>query len=56
METTLYITIKAVVKATEEMNVQTLIDKFEQECDYNIIGCDDIKVVSTEYLETNISL
>lgn len=53
MEITLYLTIKVVVETAEEMEIQDLIEKFESDCDYNIIGCDDIKVVRTEYLETN---
>ena len=53
MEQTLYVTIKVVVETTEEMEIDQLIDRFEQECDYNIIGCDNIKVVNTEYLETS---
>lgn len=55
METTLYLTIKVVVETAEEMEVQDLIEKFESDCDYNIIGTDDIKVVSTEYLETSVN-
>lgn len=53
MQTTLYVTIKVVVETAEEMEIDKLIDKFEQECDYNIIGTDDIVVKETQYLETS---
>lgn len=54
MQQTLYVTIKVVVETTEEINIENLIDKFEQECDYNIIGTDNIVVKETEYLETSL--
>jgi len=54
METTLYVKIKVVVETAEEMEMGQLIDEFERECDYNIIGCDGIKVIGTEYLETSL--
>ena len=54
MQQTLYVTIKVVVETAKEMEISQLIDEFEQECDYNIIGCEGIKVINTEYLETSL--
>ena len=54
MQQTLYVTIKVVVETTEEMEIVQLIDEYETECDYNIIGCEGIKVINTEYLETSL--
>ena len=51
----LYIRIKVKLKTNQNMTFEELIDRFEQECDYNIIGTDEIKVVETAYLETNIN-
>lgn len=53
MQQTLYVTIKVVVETTEEMDIEQLIDNFQNDCDYNIIGSEDIVVKETQYLETS---
>lgn len=50
-----YVNLYVKVKVKGEMSVEEAIDKFEQECDYNIIGTDDIVVMETEYLETKLN-
>ncbi len=51
----MFIKLYVKVRAKKEMTTEELVDKFESECDYNIIGCDDIVVISTEYIETEIN-
>jgi hypothetical protein len=54
MEQGLYIKLYVKVRTEKEMSTEELIDAFEQNCDYNIIGTDDIVVTATEYLETTL--
>lgn len=51
----MFVKLYVKVRAKKEMTTEELVDKFEQECDYNIIGTDDIVVIGTEYLETEIN-
>ena len=51
----LYIKLYVKVRTKTQMTTEELIDKFEQECDYNIIGTDDIVVTDMQYLETTIN-
>lgn len=51
----LYMKIYVKVRTKKEMTTEELIDEFESDCNYNIIGTDNIVVTNTEYLETEIN-
>lgn len=46
------LTIRVKVKPTKVMSTQELIDEISSEIDYDIKGTDNVKVISTELMDT----
>lgn len=50
MENTLMVTIKVVVKS--DLSFEDMIDEIGSECAYEFPSTDNVKVISTEWLDT----
>ena len=51
----LYVKLYVKVRVKKEMSTQEIVDEFEQNCDYNISGTENLVVINTEYLETTLN-